>query len=148
MTENNESKWRILFPAPRTAARPLDMVALTVALIGGPLIVTVATFYMFVPVFALGMGGPIYLIAGFPAMSIWFARRRVSAEAVAGVAFCVNAGLMVFACTIGVVFGAGEAMGLALFYLIFGSVFAMAWGGVTGWIYVKLCNPIYQSSLQ
>lgn len=148
MTEMNETKRWTLFPTPRAPARALDIVALIVALIGGPLIVTAATFYTFIPVFALGMGGPVYLIAGFPAMLFLFARRRVSAGAVAGAAFFVNAGLVACACTIGGVFGAEGMPGLALFYLSFGSVFALAWGGVTGWIYVKLCNPVYQSSVQ
>ncbi len=147
MTEITERKMGLLLPAARKSAHVVDPVALIVGLIGGPLIVTAATFYAVIPVFALGMGGLLYLVAGFPAMLIWFARRPISSGGVATAAFLVNAGLSISVWAISLLFDAGDMAKIALFYLAFGSAFALTWGGVTGWIYVKLCNPIYQSSV-
>ena len=46
-----------------------------IAFIGAPLLVTLLTFWAFVPLYALVFGGPLYLIAGLP-LTAWYLRNR------------------------------------------------------------------------
>ena len=65
MTENNET----------FGSRPVDVLDLCLALVGGPVLVTAAFFWVyFIPVVALFLGGPVWLLVGSPVL-FWYLRR-------------------------------------------------------------------------
>ena len=60
---------RLSKPRSRPPASP-NTIRLFAALVVGPILFTVATFYLVVPIFALVMGGPLYLGLGFPVLLV------------------------------------------------------------------------------
>lgn len=46
-----------------------------ISFIAAPILVTAATFWMFIPIYALIFGGPLYLVAGMP-IAAWYLRRH------------------------------------------------------------------------
>lgn len=147
MTEITVAK-KYLFPPPLQPRHAIDPVALTAAIVGGPLIVTLATFYLVVPAAALLLGGPIYVAVGTPMILIWFARRKIRASAVAVLAMCTNAALSGAALLILSVLGDPTRAGWAEVYLWMGTCFAGIWGHVTGLLYARLCRPLFQTSIR
>ncbi|MGJ8615316.1 MAG: hypothetical protein ACSHWS_00660 [Sulfitobacter sp.] len=126
----------------------IDPVAFFLALIGGPLLFTLATFWMlFIPVMALGLGGFPYLIFGTPVLLIYLSRHPAKPLQLAGLAlltlFCLSICL-----SIGAAILQDEAVfALIPFILIFGAIFASAWAASFGWVYNKLCRDFYTQPL-
>ena len=61
--------------APGRRDPPFGWVRFLAAFIAAPLIVTALTYWAMVPVFALMLGGPLYLVAGLP-LAAWYLRRH------------------------------------------------------------------------
>lgn len=122
----------------------IDPVAFFVALIGGPLLFTLATFWiLFIPVFALGFGALPYLVIGTPVLLFHLGRNPAQPSALAGLAlitlFCLAICLLLGA----IIIGNEPAFGSVLFILICGAIFAPAWAASFGWVYCKLCRDLY-----
>ncbi|MGC1494781.1 MAG: hypothetical protein WA790_03160 [Sulfitobacter sp.] len=122
----------------------IDPVAFFLALIGGPILFTFATFWiLFIPVFALGMGAAPYLIVGTPVLLFYLSRHPANPGDLATLALfslsCMSICLSIGA----VIIGEKQALGGILFILLFGAIFAPAWAASFGWVYGKLCRDLY-----
>ncbi len=122
----------------------VDPVAFIAAMVGGPLLVTLAVVWMQVlPLAALALGGPVYLLLGAPLL-LWYLQRnppsafRISMLALAAI---LVAALLVG--VVSVVLGQEQLVQFALFYAIFGAFFAPVWGAATGWLYIRLRREAY-----
>ena len=69
-----------LYPTHSAQRNLIGPVAFFVALIGGPLLVTAATLWLVIPVFALMLGGPLYLAIGTPLL-LWHLGRHEASRA-------------------------------------------------------------------
>lgn len=126
----------------------IDPVMFFVAMVLAPLLVTALTFWIFfVPVVALVMGGPFYLIVGIPLMLWWLSRNPPAAGEIAWIGFVANlvivAGLYLWLLAT----GARETEGLPLLYLIFGSIFAPIWAWAFGKLYLRLRRPFFEQTI-
>lgn len=126
----------------------IDPVMFFVAMVLAPLIVTALTFWiLFVPVFALLMGGPFYLLAGIPLMLWWLSRHAPKPGEIACLGFCANlvicAGMYLFA----IMTRQNDPEGLAVVYLIFGSVFAPLWAWAFGKLYLSWRRPFFAQTV-
>lgn len=105
------------------------------SLVWAPLFVTLVTCWLIVPVFALVLGGPLYLALGTPALLWLLSRRRYSAGEIACFAFAVH----LLACLLALAFALAtqddNLRRLAATYLMFGALFAPLWGLAFGWFY-------------
>ncbi|MFK7754780.1 MAG: hypothetical protein AB8B51_19815 [Sedimentitalea sp.] len=131
-------------PQPRPQRYLIDPVAFAVAIIAGPVLVTLFTFWLvFVPVFALVMGGPIYLIIGVPVLMWDLSRNPASAERISLMALLAIAILCVGTWAYGALINDDSLMSISIFYGIFGGIFAPIWGYVTGKVYLRMRRDLY-----
>lgn len=126
----------------------IDPLAFFGALVAAPLLVTLATFWiLFIPAFALVMGGPLYLIVATPVLLWWLGRHEPSVVEIGllafGANFVVAGGFYLFAMLEGV----RQPYILAMFYLIFGSIFAPLWAGVFAWLYRRFRRPFFEQTI-
>lgn len=118
--------------------RPIHPWPFILAMIGGPLIVTLCLFWVFlIPVFALIAGGPFYIILGSPVLLIWLTRHAPDVDEISILALLTHASLFGSLWLILTLFNSRQAE-LAAFYAIAGLIFAPLWGAVTGWLYICL----------
>jgi len=127
----------------------IDPVAFFIALIGGPLLFTAATFWLaLIPVFALALGAIPYLVVGIPVLLLHLRRHppevdRISTTAlkaflVLWATVCAGAWLRNMSAV-----DAVDLAALAGIILIFGSVFSLCWGACFGWLYRALARDFY-----
>jgi len=134
---------------------PIKPVAFVAALILAPIVFTAPFFAMFlvsealgdkaallavvsvIPMVALSFGALPYLVFGTPTFII--ALRRGLGLGGAGFLANVMAATPIF---LGMSFteGFGGAAAFSIFMLLFGSIFAPAWGATFGWLYSKLAS--------
>ena len=111
-----------------------DCEAFFAALIGAPLLVTLCTFFLYIPVLALVYGAPVYLLVGTPILRWMVTRVPPQGEIYALAGFATNAALLL----IGFV---GLQLGWVSLELaaipVAGMVFAPAWAGCFPTIYRK-----------
>jgi hypothetical protein len=126
----------------RTEIQPLNIGAFVLAMIGGPLLVTAFTFWvMFIPVFALVLGGLPYLVIGTP-MALWMALTG-PVTAARGAAW---GGLTILFLTAGAIISdtlistSTDSSAILLLGAV-SAVFAVLWAGTTGWIYTAITTP-------
>ncbi len=122
----------------------IDPVAFVLAMIGGPLMFTLASFWLLlIPVGALIFGTLPYLVLGTPVLLIYLSRHPAKPWQLAILAlltlFCLSIGLSVGA----MINRNNTTVDIALITLIFGSLFAPSWAACTGLIYNKLCRDLY-----
>ncbi|QUJ75601.1 hypothetical protein KDD17_11615 [Sulfitobacter albidus] len=134
----------ILRPPDRRLRFLIDPVAFAVALIGGPVIFTLFSFWaLFVPIFALAMGGPVYLLLGTPLL-MWHLRHNEGDPSDLGwLAFKTMVVGMLAAILAALVTGNEDLFGLGMFYSGFGMIFAPAWAYFFGVIYRRLRRDFY-----
>lgn len=134
-----------LWPRPLAPLVPLDPLAFVAALIGGPVLVTFCLCWLFfVPVVALVLGGPLYLLLGTPLLAIYLGRANATSTGVSLLALVAStlACLSVWALSPLLDSAGRDGLGsIALFFAAFGAIFAPLWGKVTGWIYFRLRRP-------
>lgn len=125
-------------PPPYPAHYVIDPVAFFAALIAAPLLVTLLTAWLlFIPVFALILGGPAYLVVGTPVL-LWYLRRNDGDPNDLGfVAFILMLVFLVPICALGVILKEPQLISLGLGYLGFGMIFGPAWAYVFGRLYQK-----------
>lgn len=126
----------------------IDPVMFFIAIVMAPLIVTALTFWLLlVPVVALFMGGPFYLLIGIPLMLWWLSRHAPHPGEIAWLGFVANlvicAGIYVFSALT----RAYDAEGMALLYLFFGSVFGPVWAWAFAKLYVKYRRPFFAQTV-
>lgn len=127
-----------------TARHMIDPVMFFLALVLSPLIVTASTFWIFaIPVFALVLGGPVYLITATPVLLWWLSRRDPKVGQIAVLGFVVNLVACGFIWVFQFIDGVRQPGDLALVYLIFGSVFAPVWAGVFASLYRRFRRPFF-----
>lgn len=122
----------------------IDPVAFFVALIGGPILFTAMSFWaLFIPVAALMLGGPIYLVIGTPLL-LWYLRHHDGDPCDLGwLAFKVMIFAMVLTTVIAAVTQDDAVFGFGLWYTGFGMIFAPAWAYFFGAIYQRLRRDFF-----
>lgn len=142
MTEISELN-SALWPRVDLPTRLVDPVAFFVALVAGPLAVTAATFWLVVPVFALGLGAPFYVLLGAPLMAWHMRYHRPNPRRFAMLGLLANLGtpvlLMAYAALIDDIY----LKDMWLFFFGFGMIFAPAWCSTFAVIYRRLERPFY-----
>ncbi|WP_299412757.1 hypothetical protein [uncultured Sulfitobacter sp.] len=114
----------------------IDPVAFFVALVGGPVLFTAASFWaLFIPVFALALGGPVYLVIGTPLL-LWYLRHHDGEpHDLAWLAFRVMVLALLLVATLAAITGDEDLFGLGMAYTGFGMIFAPAWAYFFGTLY-------------
>lgn len=132
-------------PEPPEGARYIiDPVAFFVALIGAPLLFTLATFWvLFIPVGALYVGSLPYLVIGTPVLLYHLSRNpaRPGDLASLSIAVCLVLGLAFIA--LAAVFGHSESATVAFYITLCAIIFAPCWAATFGWLYTKLARDFY-----
>lgn len=126
---------------------PIDPVAFFLAMAAGPLLVALLGFpLLLIPVFALVIGGPLYLTIGIPVMLVTLSRNKASARLFGWTALLTFTALL---CAGALVVALAPAhsfvhdMGSAVILSLFGFVFAPLWGSTSGWLYTCWRRDIY-----
>ena len=119
---------------------PFDPVAFVAALVLAPVAVTLVTCITIIPVFALILGGPVYLIVGTPTL-LWMVGRypprfaTYALFAVAGHIILCGGALLIASWRPDLI--PRPESEVIMLYLIFGAVFAPLWGGLFAKLYNK-----------
>jgi hypothetical protein len=121
---------------------PLNPVAFAFAMVGGPLIVTLCTIWiMFIPGFALLIGGIPYLVIGTPLALLMALTGPVTAGRAAlwgGMTIlCIAVPTAVVS---GLMSSKDEAIGVLGMALVC-AIFATLWAATSGWIYSGMTTP-------
>ncbi|MCX7566900.1 hypothetical protein OS189_11170 [Sulfitobacter sp. F26169L] len=113
---------------PRPAHYIVDPVAFFAALIGGPILFTLLSFWaLLIPVAALILGAPFYLLVGTPVL-LWYLRHHDGDPHDLGfLAFKVMGIVLVFGTLLAAATGDQNLLGIGLSYTGFGMIFALAW---------------------
>lgn len=119
----------------------LDPVAFFIALIAGPIVFTLLTFWIFyIPAIALVVGGVPYLVIGTPLLLYMALTGPVSGERAAMWAGLTNAALTAVGVVCALIFGTpGDAGGIAVFG-VFCIGFGMAWAAAFGIMYRNIAD--------
>jgi hypothetical protein len=122
----------------------IDPVAFFIALIGGPLVFTLATFWiLFIPVFALVYGVVPYLVLGIPVLLFYLSRNPARPSSLAGIGLLTLFSAAALLALGAVLTNNQNGLGFIAFYVGFGIFFAPAWAASFGWVYGKLCRDFY-----
>ena len=143
MTEITGIQKSPLWPQPKGPGHVIDPVAFVLALLGAPLLVTVATFWAVIPIFALIYGAPAYLICGTPAL-LWYLRRYEAKPTPLGLlALAVNTATLPVLLWTDILPGKQDAASTLAMFGGFGGVFAFLWGFVFGWLYRQFRRGLF-----
>lgn len=113
----------------------IDWLVFIFALIGAPLLVTLLTFWAFVPVFALILGGPFYLLLA-PPFLIWMLRRHGPNYILAILGACVSLiAVPPIMAAYGLLTGTPRAFEDGLAFALMGLIFAPAYAAAFVFIY-------------
>lgn len=134
-----------LYPIkPASPRYAIDPVAFFIALFGGPLVFTAATFWLlFIPVFALGFGAIPYLFLGTPILLFHLNRHPAQPGRLAGLALITLLALCIPLVALTLLSGEQDVLSVGTGYLLAGMVFGPCWAACFGWIYGKLARPTY-----
>lgn len=126
----------------------LDPVAFFKALILTPFIVAAAGFWaLFIPVFAVVFGGPIYLVFGTPILMIYLHYRVGSAYEIAMLAFATTAvGALILMVTESV-FAWGLAISGVNVFVLIALAMAPIWGVTFGYFYNRWRSTVSRQPL-
>lgn len=131
-------------PVPYPTRYVIDPVAFFAALILGPLLFTLMSFWaLFIPVFALAFGGPVYLVVGTPLL-LWYLRRHDGAPGDLAVPALKALGIAALFLMITAAATANkELLDATLWYIGFGLIFGPAWAYFFGMIYARLRRDFF-----
>lgn len=128
-----------------TEIPPLDPVAFVAALIMAPLLVTMATFWvLYIPVVALVLGGPVYLIVGTPVLLTLAFKAPLTPAVCTKAALGSVAVLTALAMTAGLILE-NQAVGYGplLIFAGFSALFAAIWAATFASLYTCFSrNPV------
>jgi hypothetical protein len=118
-------------------AMPFDVIAFVGALVLAPVAVTALSFFLVIPLFALPLGGPIYLIIGTPILLWMVGRYPPQAWRFALAGFLANLTLcaLVFAADRFIPSLAETGFGENLYLALWGLVFAPIWAAAFALLY-------------
>jgi hypothetical protein len=127
-------------PEPIAILPIFDPIAFVFALVLSPLVVAVAGCWLFFPVAAVVVGGPIYLLVGTPILLWLVTRVAPEFDRFAGVGLLANVGLFALT-TLLFPFVNSPVPAGGLFIGLWGFVFAPLWAGTFAVLYRKLYRP-------
>lgn len=137
MSEITEIKNTVLY-----GTKIINMPMFFVALVFAPILFTLVTFpLLFIPVFALVLGGPIYLVVGFPILLWHLSRKECVPHEIAQIAFATVVIPYVFIVALCWPLGRTDVIENSLGLFFCASVFAPLWGASFGAFYNFLCKP-------
>lgn len=144
MSGYNGKVHSLLYPQVRAERYLVDPVAFVLAMFGGPVLVTVLSFWLVgIPVAALILGGPLFLIIGTPVL-LWHLVRHTPEVSMISLLALISVGtLFVVTAILAALFADYELVSVAVWYGLFGGIFAPLWGAMTGWIYIRLRREVY-----
>ncbi len=126
---------------------PIDPVAFFLAMVAGPLLIALLGFpLLLIPVFALVIGGPLYLAIGIPVLLVTLSRNRASARLFGWTAlltFTVVLGAVALVVALAPAHAFASDMSGAVILSLFGFVFAPLWGSTSGWLYTCWRRDFY-----
>ena len=126
----------------------IDPVAFILALAGGPLLVALFGFWLFLlPVAALFLGGPLYLVVGTPVPLWHLGRHPPETDRISLLSLVTSVVLTISAASLFKISGQQQFFEIAVFYCVFGAIFAPVWGAVTGWLYIRLRRDFFTQTL-
>lgn len=126
----------------------IDPVAFFIALFGGPILFTLATFWLLlIPVAALFFGGPIYLALGTPILLIHLRRHPAQSDVLALLAVKTLLVLLLPIVLFGMITANIDAVGLGMAIVLMGLIFGPCWAACFGWIYCKLARDFYTNPM-
>jgi len=133
MSEITVRTYSPLYPHTRNERHLVDPVAFVLAMVGGPVVVAVTCFWLvFIPVFALILGGPLYVIVGTPVLLWELAHREPSVGRISMLALVSLVAVVGIFGAAGLLSGDSRGVTAAMTFGMFGIVFAPIWGAVTG----------------
>ncbi|SLN53788.1 hypothetical protein [Pseudooctadecabacter jejudonensis] len=115
----------------------VDPTAFFLAVIGAPLLVTLATFWLVVPPFALVMGGPVYLIFAIPVLLWDIPRHEPTFARLAWLGFGAAMVVAALMALFGRILPASGLDQAAALYAIMGAIIGPLWGGFAAPLYLK-----------
>ncbi len=118
---------------------PFDPIAFCLALIGAPIIFTLLTFYLLIPIVALFFGLPFYLAIGTPVLLWMVGRYHPSFLTYAFAGLMVNIGLF-FIVRLAEATAVISSHTSELF--VFGLIFGPLWAGLFAVLYHWLHRPL------
>ena len=133
---------------PRPVRYAVDPTAFVVALIGAPLLVTACTFWIgFIPLIALAMGGPVYLLLAIPVLLWDLPRHEPSFWRITAFGFLAA---MSFAALLAIasLFVGGELRSAVMLYLIMGAIFGPLWAAPFAPIYLAMRRPVFAHDIR
>lgn len=134
---------------PRPVTKPIliDPLAFVLALLGAPILVALLGFWLlFIPVFAIYFGGPLYLVLGTPVLLWFIPRYGINIWKLGLLAAGVNViGSGVIALALFAMESNLGADDFARLYLFFGTPVAFAWGLAFGALYPAFERKIYKT---
>lgn len=134
----------ILMPQPVLPRYTVDPVAFFLALIGGPLMFTLLTFWLlFIPVFALWIGGPLYLLIGVPMLLHHLGRHPCVPGDIAQLAMYGVLLILPLSALGALAFQSIEILSGGIGMAAFGLMIAPGWGYFFAVIYKRLCRDFY-----
>lgn len=136
-----------LYPLQSAQRRQIDPVAFFVALIGAPLMMTAATFWLLIPVAALAFGGPVYLAVATPVLLWHLGRHEPKRERIMGLAALSILVLYFGMSALALVTLDRSLFKIANFYCGSGLLFALLWSAPFSWLYRTLRRDFYASPL-
>jgi hypothetical protein len=111
-----------------------------VAFIAAPLLITLLTFWLYIPIYALIFGGPLYLIAGLP-IAAWYLQRHNNGwvQLILLALICQLLQIPIF---FGIAWTSGDWNMLQALstFLVFGAIFAVLWTGTFLILYALLAR--------
>ncbi len=115
---------------------PFDIIAFAFALVLAPVAVTAVSFFLLIPIFALVLGGPVYLMVGTPVLLWMVGRYPPNAKVYATAGLAANIALCLFVVIADKLIpaareaGIGNLLGSAAFGLFFGPIWAGAFASL------------------
>lgn len=148
MTEITADPKSSLWPAPRPQRYVVDPVAFFIALIGAPILVTLPTFWMIIPLAALLMGGPLFLIVGGPLLLWHLGRHEPDTEKIVRLSLLAMlvVALIGIPCFV-IANPSGGALETALIFATFGFLFAMLWSAAFAWLYRAFLSAFFKRGI-
>ena len=126
----------------KTTERPgyrIDAWPFIAALIGGPLLVTLVSFWVFlIPFYAVIFGGSVYLLFGLPLGLIYLRRHAGKPREIMRLALWVSGGVALPFCIILLLTSGPEVIPLAIFLMGSSLLFAALWSVTSAMIYDRL----------
>lgn len=148
MTEITAHRRSLLLPEPRPIRNLIDPVAFVLAMVGGPILVTLLSFWVvFIPVVALIMGGPLFLLIGTPVLLWHLSYHPPMIDRISLLAFLTVLFASAPILPIALLWRNDQLLSLLMLFGGFGLIFAPVWGMATGWIYVRLRRDFYSHPL-